>query len=185
MKKQAIFKTSLGISIGDRVRTSYGSGGIVTSILPPRFVSKFVGPLIVRSWPVMDITYDKQSFINSVRREGGRWFTDQNDEVIVERGAGLPSAGMQMDLFGSEYPIPAPYPFNPNVDYDGLAWRCEKCDLDFNAPLETRYGRWHCIQCGKYGVMRVLLMHPRDQVVKPLNSYLLSLGEIEELKCHA
>jgi len=181
--KPLTYQTALGISVGDRVSTSYGTGGIVTHVSRPHYVERGVSSLVVRTWPVMSLNYEGTPYavhgdkiINDIRIEGDRWFTDADDEIFVEKAQ--PEHPLQMNMFEATLEPFEPYKFRAGVDYSRDVWSCEECG-DFNAGPEMDDMRWHCPICGKYGVTKIILMQPRVHGKKQLNSYLLSLGYME------
>ena len=183
--KPLTYQTALGISVGDRVSTSYGTGGIVTHVSRPYYVEYDVGGLVVRTWPVVSLNYEGTPYavhgdkiINDIRIEGDRWFTDADDEIFVEKAHNKPEYPLQMDMFETALEPFEPYRFRAGVDYSRNVWMCEECG-DFNAGPEMDDMRWHCPICGKYGVTKIILMQPRVHGKKQLNSYLLSLGYME------
>lgn len=177
---ERIYKTALGIQTGDIVRTSYKTGPYeVWWITDPYFSGvEAVGTIIIRTWPVISLTLVEHgkgpgpggsgySWINDIRQEGDRWFTDSNDEIFVEKR----SVSLPVDMFRSYPQIPDPYTFNPDVDYQlaGEIFNCEQCG-DFNAK---RYGLSHhayCPKCGRWSAFRLILMEPRDHTKKQLNA---------------
>ena len=173
------YQTALGISTGDQIRTSCGTGGIVTGITNPHYVDDEFSRKIISTWPVINVTYDGVNPINNIRQDGDRWFTDDNDEIHVAHGTN--ETQQQMDMFSSVLEAPEPYRFQEGVDYSHNAWSCDQCG-DFNAEPENYNLRWHCVKCGRYGVKKLILMLPRDQTTNRLNSYLLALGYEEQTK---
>ena len=181
-KAKLTYQTALGISIGDRVSTSYGTGGIVTHVSKPHYVEYDVGGLVVRTWPVVSLNYEGTPYavhgnniINDIRAEGDRWFTDADDEIFIEKAH---EYSLQMEIFETAPEPFEPYKFRAGVDYSRNVWMCEECG-DFNAGPEMDDMRWRCPICGKYGVTKIILMQPRVHGKKQLNSYLLSLGAVE------
>jgi hypothetical protein len=177
-KATLIYQTALGISVGDRVSTSYGTGGIVTHVSRPYYAEYDVSGLVVRTWPVVSLNYDGDKIINDIRIEGDRWFTDADDEIFVEKAHNKPEYPLQMDMFETALEPFESYRFRAGVDYSRNVWMCEECG-DVNASPEMDDMRWHCPICGKYGVTKIILMQPRVHGKKQLNSYLLSLGYME------
>jgi len=164
--------SAFGISVGDIVSTSYGTGPyvpyVVLSVSPPRYHDRFVGVLVIRTWQVIDLVCrhvdrpdrgpDHRAYLGSIRVEGNRWFTDQNDEIFVVRK----SAGkaVQLSMFNDDIDPERdlPYEFQPGVDYSHDAWKCTHCGKDFNEATERGRGPvWHCGDvCDK-----LILMQPR------------------------
>jgi hypothetical protein len=163
VKRQCVYKTALGISVGDLVRTSYDTGPYrVKSINPPHYVENWVGVLVIRTWPVVSLVCsdpvkkDGDCYLNGIRREVERWFNDQNDEIFVTPAA----AGQmfQMELLSvDEQP---PYAFQAGVDYRHNAWKCDRCGVDFNAEPNPDHPLWPADHCG-YTTTKLLLMEPR------------------------
>jgi len=150
---QLKYQTALGISTGDQVRTSYGTGGVVTHISAPHFVDEEVGRKIIHTCPVVSVMLDGDKVINGIRQEGERWFTDANDEVFFTRRQG--EVEQQIDMFASAMEMPKPYSFQTGVDYTHNVWTCGSCG-DFNAEGESDM-RWRCPRCGEYGVKQITL----------------------------
>jgi hypothetical protein len=159
-------RTAFGISVGDIVRTSYGGGPYrVKAIRPPHYLSHSVGVIVIRTWSVISLVCtnavkpDGHSYISDIRREGERWFTDQNSEVFVTPSSGPP---LQLALFGEEDEEP-PYAFQAGVDYRQHAWKCERCGVDFNEQVEYPHPALHC---GRVA-FKLLLMEPRPTPPEP------------------
>ena len=158
-------RRALGIETGDIVRTSYGTGlYVVQSFFGPVYVTREIGAVVVRDHPEISLALSPLgkeqvgAYINDVRRVGDRWFTAQNDEVIVERPERAPVVATSLlDLIDppdavEEIPMPAPYQFDEAVDYEAGAnrvWHCPTCGKDFNGELETR--RNHSSWCESKG----------------------------------
>jgi len=182
------FREVLGLKVGDIVETSYGTGPYeVWYVTPARMVTHFVHALIVRSWPVIDlavVTPNERShrllrgdfsYINNIRREGKRWFTDQQDEVFVrERGTALV---LPIHPTWSYPPSPSPYAFQSGVDYHAghrRVWHCEACGRDWNEAEERRpWEPARCPLCTRVGIPVVLMDDPasgQSEYVLALNS---------------
>lgn len=180
MPTTPVYESALGISVGDLVRTSYGTG--------PNEVERIHGPyyfnvgvfdnLIVRTWPVISIGFSGDSGINNIRQEGDRWFTDGNDEIFVTKNKAHKPA--QLAMFGPSagQNRQSPYLFKPGVDYTHNVWKCRHCG-DFNAPPndERLRRRWHCPICGKQHVVdrKIILMTPRVVGKSQMNEYTTAL----------
>lgn len=181
-----IYQEALGIHTGDIVRTSYGSGPYeVWSMTPPSYVHGLEhGPeVVIHLWPTISLVLVKPHgksnhhqvvapcyYINNVRQVlqpygSSRWFTDQNDEVLVEPSDAPPA--LPIDMFASYPPIPEPPVFQAGVEYSVSAgvdgeiclWHCRTCALDFNGPpVAPRAHVAHCPQCGHWGSWPVYVM---------------------------
>lgn len=176
-----VYKEALGIRVGDIVTTSYDTGPYeVWYIFGPSYVSKGVGDIVVRLWPVMSLTLVEPgeqprwlscspfSYINEVRQEDGHWFT-RSDEVFMQRPERYPD--LPVDMFRSHPAPPQPYQFQSDVDYyagDRRVWQCRKCEADFNIDPGSRYGP--AFHCGTVAD-RILLIHRPNE-----NVYLRTLG---------
>lgn len=181
-KKQAqahVITTALGISTGDRIWTSYGTGGIVTHISRPHYVDEYTSFRGIRTWPVVSVNYDKDCTINDIRQEGDRWFTDTDDEIFIEKAHKTDL--LQLDMFETVLEPCEPYEFREGVDYTLNAWSCDKCG-DFNAEPESGDMRWHCPTCKRYGVYQLYVMPPREPGAKQHNSYLIHLGARDDIQ---
>lgn len=170
----------LGISIGDIVTTSYHTGPyVVHGVYGPFYTERGFYGLVVRTWPVYDLGLDGGG-INSVRREGERWFTDSNDEIFVQ----FVEPEGQLSLFEvCEQPV-ASYPLEPGVDYRqfGRVWKCGRCEVDFNAAPPQPYWRGAaCPRCGLGSYTQVYLMPPRVAELQQLNAYVLGLSSPQVL----
>lgn len=150
-------KEALGISVGDVVTTSYGSGPYeVKSVRPPQKFCKSIFSIVIRDHEVtslvlrdLDGNCNTDSYINNIRRVGDRWATDMNDEVFVEKKNKL--VIIQPDLFAvaAKSDIPAEYQMQEGCDYRagaGRIWHCEYCAKDFNSPEKQRLP-YFCPDC--------------------------------------
>lgn len=180
------------LRVGMLISTSYGTGPYrIEQIGAPTYIDRYVGELLVRTWPVVGFVLSRPgehgpSYISGVRPLGDRWFTDQNDEVIVH-GMDPAAPPFQPSLFETAPALPAPYVFDPDVIYPGYTegvdystsiwtWHCEKCGRDWNGK-EKHYAPPcpHCYRC--YGALRVLVMEPRPEPpARAPSSYAQSLG---------
>lgn len=90
-------QTALGISTGDIVRTSYGTGPYeVRTIIGPEFSAEGV-PLIHLILTVPGSSDRGRYYINDVRRSGDGWLCGRADELYV-----TPKGGpAQLPLFGA------------------------------------------------------------------------------------
>lgn len=184
MTTQRVYRSALGITVGDIVQVRYNhAGGNPNSVSRPYEVWSIRGPLyyeqcghslVIRSWPVIYLTCVRPgvqhptpgmsgsngfSYVGGIRQEGERWFDDQNAEIIIlQRG----TVTLSLGLFAE--PPEAPYRFQPGVDYTRDCWHCRTCGIDFNAESP---GRWmpagHC----NWPALRVVLMPPRARPPEP------------------
>lgn len=168
--------TMLGISIGDIITTSYSTGPYIVHVLyGPYYTSPGLNGLVIRTWPVVGLECG-DAWINDVRQEGDRWFTDSNDEIYVQSSE--PEGQLLLfDLPHGEQP----YSFDPQVDYHrfGEVWRCARCGIDYNAPDEPEPWRGGiCPRCGRATPPgdAILLMPPRIVGVEQLNAYIFGLS---------
>lgn len=180
MQEAPVYNSALGISVGDLVRTSYGTGPYeVRRVNGPYFYNESLpSVLVVRTWPVIFIGFSDNAGIGSIRNEGTRWFTDSNDEVFVTtRNPKQKPAQLPMFWQAGH----GPYPFKPGVDYTHNVWRCKHCG-DFNAePNDERLRlRWHCPICGKsYAVVyKIILITQRVVGKSQLNEYITALSSL-------
>jgi hypothetical protein len=170
-----------GIKAGDLVRTSYDTGGTIFGLTLPRYTERWVGVLIVKTWPTISILYTSsrnasgQCNINDVRREGERFLTDGNDEVFVDHVQSR--SPLQLALLDDEHGED-PYPFRPDVNY-GIRRGVFQCRLhgDFNAtPVNDVAEVALCPVCGRYSDYMLIVMPPRQAVNRQANSYQTLLG---------
>jgi len=173
-----------GIIVGDIVSTSYGAGPyVVRSITRPHYTERFPGVLIVRTWLVIsligllrDRPADKQGYIlNSIRREGDRWFTDMNDEIFVTKGKSNKTRIFQLSMFELPGEAEMPYLFIDGVDYSQDVYRCrEHGDYNGTPPAIHMYPT--CPRCGRWPEYVVRLMEPRDPARPQASSCQVHLG---------
>lgn len=174
---------ALGIGVGDVVWTSYGSSDpyTVEKISGPYYWEVMAyGAIMIRTWPVIALVCrpvrgGHECYLNSIRRDGIRWFTDQNDEVFVRKGlAPVQQLSMFMLMLN---PRSLPYSFKVGVDYslNGQVWRCDRCG-DFNAPRPMNFRRADCVVCGRYADAEVKLMRPREPGRSYYSAYQVALG---------
>lgn len=183
MQDIPVYDSALGISVGDLVRTSYGTGpSEVERINGPVFYDEALpSVLIVRTWPVVYVGFSGSAGIGSIRQDGTRWFTDDNAEIFVAK-SNASRKPSQFQMFASSGQTRhEPYPFKQGVDYEHNVWRCRHCG-DFNAaPNDERLRlRWHCPLCGKsYAVdYKILLMTPRVVGKSQMNDYITALSSL-------
>lgn len=173
-----MIRTLLGISIGDIVTTSYGTGPyVVQELCGPYYTAPGLMGLVIRTWPVIDLGFGDYSGVNDVRQEGDRWFTDSNDEIYVQHR----DPEGQLWLFDPPSVGELPYVFDPQVDYRrfGEVWRCERCKIDYNAPDEPEAWRGGiCPCCGRSTppCCAILLMPPRVVGLQQRNAYITGLN---------
>lgn len=174
---ERVYRTALGISVGDILRVRYNMPGSrpdsmsdpyeVWDIYGPYYVSRSIGALFIRTWPVIslrcvlpgnkhpveDHSANGFRYLGAIRQEGERWFDDQNAEIVmVQHGL----AALPMQLFAE--PAEQPYQFQEGVDYARDCWHCPQCGLDFNAPREDKWAP--AVHCG-WPADEVYLMEPR------------------------
>ncbi len=172
------YASALGISVGDVIHTSYGTGPEEVRQVhgPSYFQQGFAGVLIVRTWPVISVGFSGDAGISSIRQDGTRWFTDSNDEIFVAKNKVHQPSQLPMFTLSAS---PDPYPFKPGVDYTHNVWQCRRCG-DFNAlPDDERLRmRWHCPLCGKKHVVdfKIILMTPRIIGKRQMNDYHTALS---------
>lgn len=147
---------ALGISLGDVLITSYGSGPFeVKSIRQPRRFEITSSHIIIRDHEVtsfvlrdLDGKSTTDSYINNVRRTGERWATDQNDEIFVEKKHRRNI--VQLGLFDERRrPAAEEYEFQPGCDYRagaGRVWHCPRCRKDFDTAEKHKLPYW-CPAC--------------------------------------
>jgi hypothetical protein len=166
-------KEALGITIGDRVKTSYGTGPYrVESIWGP-FWWTLSYHLTVWPYPVISLglsyvgvsgKHHEGLGINNIHQDGCRWFTDQGDEVFVEKDR--KSVFRQLDIFSvlpsaSSDQRTAPYKFDPSVDYSDQnhVFHCWECHRDFNGDKwNGGYANPHCPYCHAWVARTVIVM---------------------------
>ncbi len=179
--RERVFRSALGLSVGDIVKvlqTPWSSESRpyeIWDIRGPYYIENGCLELTIRTWPVISMRCvrpgnqsprevfgdDGFSYLNHIRREGDRWFSDQNCEIVVLERRPV----VQMNLFDDV--APEPYQFQLGVDYAagvGRVWKCQRCGLDFNAVPEERHGpAWHC---GDVAI-RLVVMPPRAMLRGP------------------
>jgi hypothetical protein len=162
MSDERIFKTALGIQTGDLVKTSYGTGPFeVWDISEPyNRIDRLDNTLAVFAYPMVSLVLvypgdiGHAGYINNVRQVADGWATPDGDRIFVERPAA--ASALQLGLFQSHLPVPAPYQTRVGVDYEAgqrKVWHCNFCGLDFNAaptarhyPPDCPFGCWQAPQ---------------------------------------
>lgn len=174
---------ALGISIGDKLTTSYGSGPYeVKSIWGAYWwwtsLEANHDHVTIWQYPVASFTVsqnDKRDcYINHVHQDGNRWFSDSGDEIFVEKNFSAKKFH-QIALFDFIDSIPddprrQPYRFDPDVDYSNqeTVFQCWKCRRDFNGKKwNGGHANPHCPYCNAWVAKTVIVM---DRVI-PGNRY--------------
>lgn len=187
-----VYRTALGIGLWDIVHTSYGSGPYeVVNLSPPRYVTNDMSYLSIRRLPTISIIgglppthpnyADKGEIgfriINDVRLQDGRYITDTNDEVFVEKRHDLPSH--QLDMFETYLQSDTPYPEQPGVNYDagdGYVWHCPACLRDSNTTDRIRRSPLaRCPVCNSLALKPIFTHRYPSVDVRVTNDFLLSL----------
>lgn len=164
-------KRALGISTGDIVTTSYGTGPYeVWDIQGPYLYSNWQGLFIYRH-PKMSLVMTTPGTIppegaqypriNDVVYIGGRWLSlGGRDELFVEHRS---QAG-QINLFGPEEPTAEPYRFQEGVDYEAKdrTWHCWGCGRDFNAEPTGQHCGPPCPDDSCHGFGDLIDLYPDD-----------------------
>lgn len=159
MIKRPPYEEALGIATGDVVQLRGSGPYYVWAISGPRYTERGVSYFVVWPFPVISLVlvYSIDGFplelpndyhfayVHDVYlRSDERWFSGA-DEVFVTRLRG--EVGQQMNLFAAIQELPAPYEFQPGVEYhggDGTVWKCERCGADFNATKTEPCNPKHC-----------------------------------------
>jgi hypothetical protein len=167
------YREVLGIRVGDIVTTSYGTGPYeVWEISAPRQLTSYPTALIIRTWPVVDLSlipfeetpgHPERRFcgINDVRQEGDRWFTDRQDEVLVQ--ASKRTLVLPIHPVYSYPRLPEPYAFQQGVDYRAghrQVWHCARCGRDWNEAKKPRWEAAWCHECQGRGIPIVFMHDP-------------------------
>jgi len=161
-----IFKTALGITVGDQVSTEYDSGPYRVRFINGPVYWQEINDIIIRTWPVVHLaccsleSVEVCAYLGAIRQaENGHWYADGGDEIFVTPD---PDHHPQLvDMFDS-YPVAEPYQFKDGVDYTRVrgCWHCRRCG-DFNAPEQhPRCNVVSCPTCGQSSQL-VILMPPR------------------------
>lgn len=182
-------QTALGISVGDVVKTSYGTGPYrVELITDPHYWSVDLSGLTV--WPYLVISLictdpdntrrrDK-SYISCIHQDGDRWFDDMGYEILIVARIDKPKFLHQLDIFGlieMDNPRRHPYEIDPQVDYSNRSrvFHCAECGHDFNGEMwNGGFACPHCPYCltkGKHNVSGKITFMP---AVIPGQRYLSS-----------
>lgn len=184
---------TLGISIGDKVWTSYGTGPYcVKSIWGPYWWWQHnwelccYGGAVIYPYPIISLTCHTwnnpkdPAYLNDIHQEGDRWCTAQGDEIFVEKHAS--KKFVQASIFDLsnvlDDPRRRPYVFDPEVDYSNprLVYKCAHCKRDFNEIDLGVVQCTYCKYCGKYPCERVLVMPPSKLGVKSPSHYVIALN---------
>ncbi len=186
--RKRVWRSALGLSVGDVVQVHHGATVCgpyeIWAIRGPYYVEgPAAGPLVIRTWPVINLVCVRPGnrapregmgedgfwYVNDVRQEGDRWFTDQNVDVVLSERCGI----VQYGLFDALPPEPS---FQAGVDYAagvGRVWRCVRCGLDFNAEPPWPEPAWHC----GWPAAKLIVMPPRARPPEPdWSSYQVRLG---------
>lgn len=148
------FYTALGISTGDIVTTSYGTGPYEVWRIsePRRFEASFhciaiwphpvIGLTVIRTDHVGIVRDVDLHWINEVRREGDSWFSSGAEIFVHPANASKPIQRSIFDLPDIDSDDPPSYPFQPGVDYQSRGvWHCQDCGLDYDTSRVTgEYG---------------------------------------------
>ncbi len=183
---------ALGIEVGDKVwqmiGTYQGTPYRVESIHGPYFWATGNIAVIVWPYPVVSLTLKSWNYpkdyqrygINDIHKDGDRWFTDQGDEVFVEKPKNRKI--LQIDLFSfskSKNIYSDAYKFSPDVDYSdpNKVFKCKKCSLDFNGEMSS-WTTPYCPVCGvNAGVSdKIIVMERVKPGKKYFSSYQRALG---------
>lgn len=175
---QRSWKTALGISVGDLVRTSYHTGPYeVWSIYGPRWWETNYSGQEIYLWrsPVINLTCvlpgvsspseDEFFWLNTIYRRGDQWITAGGDEIYVQA---VQRPGQVAMVPAEPSPWETPYPRMDGVDYEdrGRVFTCwevgapgepasTRC-CDFNGDREVTHrsmgrvwGAASCPRCGR------------------------------------
>lgn len=190
MKRSAVFASVFGLTVGDVVRTSYGSGPYtITELTRPAYTWFTYGGFVVRTWPVFSLFVsrtptDQGYIINDIRRlDDGRYFTDSNDEVtVIEQAGGRTLA--QMSLFAADDQIRRPWPDDFMIDGVVFPWAWACLDHhEYLGPILDPKKPAICPECRRpASSQRVMELMPRPEPpARPeahqRNQLLLSLNE--------
>jgi len=174
---------ALGISIGDILKTSYGTGPYeVESIwgeywwwtsFEANYDHVTIWPYPVASFGVA-LKNNREGCINHIHQDGNRWFSDSGDEIFVEK-IFSPKKYYQIGMFDFSTPNTVdtrkqPYRFDPNVDYSNqeTVFQCWKCRRDFNGKKwNGGHANPHCPYCDAWVAKTIIVM---DRVI-PGNRY--------------
>lgn len=177
-----VYRTALGIGLWDIVRTSYNTGPFeVVNLTTPKHVETDTTHLSIRRLPTISLicglppghrNYASMGgrgdfFLNSIRLQDGRWLTDNNDEVFVDKRADLPPC--RIDMFDTYLQPDTPYVEQPGVDYDAgdaHIWHCAHCHRDCNTADRKRVVQ--CPTCGWSLVPIFVHRYPAIEA-KPIN----------------
>jgi DNA-directed RNA polymerase subunit RPC12/RpoP len=186
-------KEALGISVGDKVWTEYGTGPYrVDSIRGPYWwwqhcwFDNTYGGAIIYPYPIIGLGLtlwgkpkDAGYIINDVHQEGEQWCDQHGSEVFVEKHA--PILLKQFGLFDlvnvSGDPRQEPYRFDPDVDYSDprLTYKCARCKRDFNLSEVTVAHCARCKYCGGWSE-RVLVVPAAKLGMKSVGAYVMALN---------
>lgn len=157
-----LYKTALGIEVGDLLTTSYGTGPeYVKDIHGPYVTSEIGTHLVLLPSPQISVSLQKLDMskhdwrgINGIRQDGNRWLTFNCSEVFIEKPA--VRVAMQIDMFQSYPSTPPLYQRDKDVDYSIYAWKCCKCDRDFNWKPTTDWAMATCPYCCHWTCKRLI-----------------------------
>lgn len=169
------YREALGIHVGDLLTRGPAAECFeVWDITVPRMTAAHPGVLVIRSWPVVDVSLIKAgrepewerdspfSVISNIRQVGTRWANDLQEELIF----GPPAAPHPFAVHPtwSFPPLPPPYAFQPGVDYHAgwrKVWHCPQCQMDWNDLRDHQPWRYdRCPACGMVGDRVVLMEDP-------------------------
>lgn len=181
---------ALGISVGDKVWTSYGSNiYFVKEITAPTKFHKSCLQFVIRDHETIHLVLsdadgksNTPSYIGNIRRvSSSRWATDMNDEIFVEK-TGVKTV-VQLDLFAEPEVSSAPdYAFQNNCDYRagaGKVWHCVRCNRDFNT-IEFSRQSVRCPECAASTIPIFFMPAPAPDDRRPYPSeHLVTLNFLD------
>jgi hypothetical protein len=173
---QRWYREALGIRVGDLLtRGSPPERFEVWTISAPRMTTASTGVLVIRSWPVVDVSLVRADQepewerdypfhgISSIRHEGTRWVNDIQEEFLFRP----PDAPRPFTVHPtwSFPPTPPPYAFQQEVDYRAggrKVCHCPECPRDWN-DLKDHHSREYatCPVCGMVGNCIVMMEDPQ------------------------
>jgi hypothetical protein len=170
------YRETLGIHVGDLLTKGTPPERFeVWDISIPRMKTAYPGVLVIRTWPVVDVSLVRTgqepawerdypfSGISNIRQVGTHWANDLQEEfTFCPPDAPRP---FPVHPTWSFPPMPNPYAFQQEVDYRAgwrKVWHCPRCLRDWNDLKDHRSWEYAtCAVCGMVGDCIVLMEDPQ------------------------
>jgi hypothetical protein len=196
-------QSALGLQTADIITTSYNTGPyIIHHLHGPFTFFTGVGYLVILDHPEISLTLSTPNakrkgtggYINNIRQVNDRWYTAQNNEIFLTRPSNAPRAPTTLfDLMEPPHqvdilPTPPLYQLTPSVDYEAgprRTWRCDDCNVDFNATPSNRY--WCRHDCRHQSIAKEIfyVRAPQPSDHRPyISNYVMTLNSARYAPVH-